>query len=401
MNKTPMGDDAFSLKKIAIPAFGPTLFYGISNGAVLPVIALSARELGASMALSGLIVSLIGIGSLVSNIPAAMITNRYGERMSMIGAATFGLLALCLCLFSNHSALLALGVLMLGMAASVFMLARQSYLIEAVPMHLRARALSSLGGSMRIGVFIGPFAAAALMHFMGLAGAYCVAIVAMIGAGLISFIVPDLVLERRANITPSAKPSIVRIARSHMKVFFTLGVGILLVSAMRASRQVVIPLWADNLGIDPATTAVIYGLVASIDMLVFYPAGVLMDQHGRLAVALPSTLLMGFALLIIPLTGGLATFLIASMILGLGNGIGSGIIMTLAADASPVSGRTEFLGIWRLIADIGSSGGPVILSAMTAAVSLAAGIAVTGVLGFAAAAIFWYWVPREPISVQR
>src|SRR3546814_16728951 len=81
-----MSDTSFSFKKIAIPAFGPSLLFGTGKGAILPVIALSARDLDASVALSGLIVGLLGIGSLFSNIPAALIIARYGERMSLIGA---------------------------------------------------------------------------------------------------------------------------------------------------------------------------------------------------------------------------------------------------------------------------------------------------------------------------
>src|SRR3546814_5805609 len=82
-----MSVSSFSLTQIAIPAFGPSLLFGTGKGAILPVIALSARDLDASVALSGLIVGLIGIGSLFSNIPAALIIARYGERLSMIGAA--------------------------------------------------------------------------------------------------------------------------------------------------------------------------------------------------------------------------------------------------------------------------------------------------------------------------
>ena len=46
------------------------------------------------------------------------------------------------------------------------------------------------------------------------------------------------------------------------------------------------------------------------------------------------------------------------------------------------------------MSDIGSTGGPALLSAVTAAVSLAAGIWCTGVTGFAAAIVLWYWIPR-------
>ncbi|MBO1111900.1 MFS transporter [Bordetella petrii] len=387
-------DAPFSFKSIAVPAFGPSILYGVSNGAILPVVALSARELDASVATSGLIVALIGIGSLVSNIPAAMITSRYGERLSMMGAAALSVLALLLCIFAGHASMLAVGVFLIGMASSVFMLARQTYMIDAVPAYMRARALSTLAGTMRIGVFVGPFAGAALIHFMGLQGAYWVAAVAMAGAGLIAHLAPDMTPPERRDAAVQAKPRVLDVARAHRRVFLTLGLGILLVSAVRASRQVVIPLWADHLGINPTTTSIIYGLVAAIDMSVFYPAGTLMDRRGRLWVAVPSTLLMGFALLGTSLTSGVVGFVIVSMMLGMGNGIGSGIVMTLGADAAPSAGRTEFLGIWRLVADLGSSLGPVVLSAITALVSLAAAVAAMGAFGLAGAAVFWHWLPR-------
>src|SRR5690606_1448309 len=101
-------------------------------------------DLDASVAVSGLIVALIGIGSLVSNIPAALVTSRYGERHAMAGAAVLSILALLLCIGASHVWMLAVGVFLVGMASSVFMLARQTYMIDAVPTHLRARALSSL-----------------------------------------------------------------------------------------------------------------------------------------------------------------------------------------------------------------------------------------------------------------
>src|SRR3546814_3174978 len=103
----------------------------------------------------------------------------------MMGAAALSVLALLLCIFAGRASMLAVGVFLIGMASSVFMLARQTYMIDAVPVYMRARALSTLAGTMRIGVFVGPFAGAALIHFMGLQGAYWVAVVAMAGAGQI------------------------------------------------------------------------------------------------------------------------------------------------------------------------------------------------------------------------
>lgn len=384
--------DSFNLKQIAIPAFGPSLLYGISNGAILPVIALTARDQGASVATAGLIAALIGVGSLLSNIPSALITERFGEKRAMAGAALVSVIGLLLVIGVPRLWVLALAMLMQGCAQSVFQLARQSHMIEVVPLAYRARALSTLGGTTRIGTFIGPFAGAALIHFLGLDGAYWVAICAMLGAGLIAIKAPDI---GPAGVPGAPRARMGDVARDHRGVYATLGVGVMLLSALRASRQVVIPLWADHLGLDATTTSLIYGLVAAIDMSVFYPAGKVMDQRGRLWVALPSTLLMGLSLMAIPLTGGAVSFVLVSVMLGFGNGIGSGIVMTLGADAAPAGARTQFLGIWRFMADLGSSGGPVALSALTALVSLGGASFGVGALGLVAAGVFWRWLPRS------
>jgi MFS family permease len=377
----------FSLRHIAVPAYGPSLLFGIGEGAILPVIPLSARELGASVPEAAFIVTLIGIGSLVSNIPASMITMHRGERWAIVAAAAWCALAMALCAATGRLGVFALGAFMVGMSQAVFNLARQSYLTEAVPVAYRARALSTLGGVMRIGMFIGPFVAAAAIHFFGVAAAYGVGVAALVLAGAVAARMPDLPGE-------AAAPSLLSTLGDHGRVFLTLGIGVMLVSAVRASRQAIIPLWADHLLLAPSVASLIYGLAGGIDMLVFYPAGQVMDRKGRGWVAVPSMLIMGLALLLMPLTQGAQALMLAAGLLGFGNGIGSGLIMTLGADHAPRAGRAHFLGLWRLMSDIGATCGPALLSFLVATTSLAAGIAVTGGVALAAAGQLAWWIPR-------
>ena len=196
-------DDTFSLRKIAVPAFGPSFLFGLGEGAILPVIALTVRQLGGSVALAALMVTMIGIGSLVSNIPASLITARWGERWAIVGASVWGALAMALCVLATSLWAFGVGVFMVGMSAAVFGLARQSYLTEAVPFRYRARALSTLGGVMRIGLFLGPFVAAALIHAMGIGGAYWAGVGALVLAGVVAARIPELPRIRRRK-APSA-----------------------------------------------------------------------------------------------------------------------------------------------------------------------------------------------------
>lgn len=390
--------EEFRLRSIAVAAYGPATLFGLAEGAIFPVIALSAIDRGATTSVAALVAALIGIGSIVTNIPSGILATRLGERRAMLLAAVVTVVGLALCLLDvggDRVALLtySVGVLLIGAASSVYNLARQSYLTEMVPPHMRARALSTLGGTMRIGVFLGPFLGAAAMHFWGLPGAYYVALVAIAAAAVIVYRVPDLELSasRRAA---AASVTTVGILKSYWRVFVTLGFGILLLSAIRQTRQIVIPLWASHLGLEPSTSSIIYGVAGAIDALTFYPAGKIMDRYGRRWVAVPSTIVLGLSFALMPLTHGVATLAVVAMIMGFGNGIGSGIVMTLGADTSPAIGRPTFLGVWRELADAGAGIGPVILSAVTALAGLALGIEVSALVGFAAAATLWAWVPK-------
>jgi MFS family permease len=343
---------------------------------------------------AALIMALIGIGSLLNNIPASLITVRWGERWAIVGAGIWSAIGMALCVLTSHLGLFAAGCLMVGMSQAVYNLARQSYMSEAVPMVYRARALSTLGGVMRIGMFIGPFLGAAAVHAFGLWAAFGVGIAGVLAAAALGARMPDLELPPLPpGQKPPAAPTVASILRDHYRLFLTLGVGVLLVSAVRSARQVVIPLWADHLLLGPAVASLIYGLAGGIDMLVFYPAGKLMDLKGRRWVAVPSMLIMGAALLLMPFTTGFNTLLLAALAVGFGNGIGSGLIMTLGADHAPRHGRAHFLGVWRLMSDIGGSCGPALLSFLAGSLSLAAGIAAIGGLAFLGAGALAHWIP--------
>lgn len=217
-------------------------------------------------------------------------------------------------------------------------------------------------------------------------------------AGVIVWRVPDL--EESAEHKAAALQVTSRgIVKDYWRVFLTLGMGIVLLSMIRQSRQVVIPLWAAHIGLSATANSVIYGIAGGIDALTFYPAGKVMDVYGRRWVAVPCVIIMGISFLLMPLTHGAVTLALVAMLMGFGNGIGSGIVMTLGADLSPSIGRPTFLGIWRELADAGQGLGPLVLSAVTALAGLAFGIVVSGLVGFAAAAALWLWIPRRSRAV--
>ena len=384
-----------TLRSIALPAYGPPLLFGIGTGAVAPAIALSARGLGASLGTAGLVVAVLGVGQIAGDVPAGALAARIGERRAMLVAVAVACLALTGCLLAPSVAVLAAGVFVLGLANSVFGLARQAYLSEVVPLHLRARALSTLGGMLRVGMFVGPFVAAPFVRLGGTDAAYTLHLVVALAAGVLLVVVPDVAQRpggaREAQMPPAR---ITDVVRRHRAVLVSLGTAVLLVGAVRASRQAVIPLWADHLGLDAATTSVVYGVSGLLDTLLFYPSGKVMDLRGRAWVAVPSMAVLGLAHLLLPLTGGLASLLAVAVLMGVGNGMGAGVVMVLGADVAPPESRAEFLGVWRLFHDAGSAAGPLVVSAVTALVALGPAVAVMGLVGLGAATLLGRRLPR-------
>ena len=390
----------FRLRSIAVAAYAPATLFGLAEGSMMPVIALSAFERGASTSIAALVGSLLGIGSIVTNIPSGILATRIGERKSMLVAAVITVIGLAFCLVNlGHGAwsllVYGVGTLLIGAASSVYGLARQSYLTEMVPPHMRARALSTLGGTLRVGMFLGPFLGAGAMELWGLPGAYYVSLAAIVAAGAIVYRVPDLEMSAEHKAAALQVTSW-GILKQYWRIFLTLGTGIVLLSAIRQTRQVVIPLWAAHIGLSPTASSIIYGVAGGIDALTFYPAGKVMDLYGRRWVAVPCVIIMAVSFILMPFTHGAMTLGCTAMLMGFGNGIGSGIVMTLGADISPAIGRPTFLGIWRELADAGTGIGPVLLSAATGLAGLGFGIIVSGTVGFAAAAALWLWIPKHP-----
>ena len=384
-------------RRLLLGVYLPVMVFEVGIGAILPVIALSATRLGASLAEAGLVVSLLAIGQIVGDVPAGAVAARLGDRRAMLVAAIASVVVLAGAALSTELWALATCLLVLGAINAVFMLARHSYLAETTPVLERARALSTLAGLQRIGTFLGPFLGAGLMHLYGLRAAWWLAVATSLVAALVVALVPDG--DHTARTGPRVPAW--QVLREHRHVFATLGLAVLMVGAVRGSRQTVLPLWAEHLGLSPATTSLVFGLSGAVDMLLFYPAGRLMDLRGRLWTAIPSMLVLAVGFALLPLSSSVTTIAWAAMLIGLGNGMGSGILMTIGADVAPPAVRAQFLGIWRLCQDAGGAAGPLLVAGGAALGSLAAGIWAMAGVSVASAAGLARWAPRFSAHATR
>ncbi|WP_431799657.1 MFS transporter [Microbacterium kunmingense] len=422
------------LGRFAPMIYGPTLLFALGEGAILPLIPVIAARLGADVATAALVASALVVGQLCGNIPAGYAVARIGERLTMVIAGLLSLAGVVGMALAPGLGVFAASVFLIGFCAAAFGLARHSFMTTRVPLSFRARALSLLGGTFRLGMFVGPFVSAGLIALFGGEAAsiwfFGVCLAAVIALVLLG---PDperplVIADARADASGPAPhagdagggetdtgepvatgPVPVRGARGpregvfrtmwrHRAVLSRLGVAAASLSAVRSARQVVLPLWGVSIGLDAQTIALVVGVSGAIDFALFYASGQVMDRFGRLWAALPAMLLMGAGFLALSFTHDLASadmwFAMFGAVLGVGNGLSSGILLTLGADAAPPEDPAPFLGSWRTLTDAGGALAPLAVSAIAAAASLSVAAAVIGVVGFVGAGAFARWVPR-------
>ncbi|WP_251856234.1 MFS transporter [Herbiconiux sp. L3-i23] len=409
------GTTAFRWRSIALPALLPTLLFSIGEGALLPIIPALASDLGATLAVAGFIAAMLTLGELFGDIPSGWIVAKIGERTAMLYATGVAIAGLITSAFAPNPVVLAVGILLIGLASAVFALARHAFMTSFVPLSHRARALSTLGGTHRLGLLIGPFlSVAALAATDSNAAPLWVFVVACGVTALTLLLLPDpeslfgaavrareagrKQLDEGEQLIRDESVGLFGTLSRHRALLLRLGTGSAIISALRASRQVILPLWGVSLGLDEAHTATIIGVAAAIDFALFYTGGQIMDRFGRLFTAVPSVLGLAVGLIGLALTHDLPAsetwFVVFAVFLSIANGIGSGILMTLGADLAPPSNPAPFLGAWRFCNDAGGAVAPLLLAGVTAALSLPVAVAAVGALGFVGAGALLRYVPR-------
>jgi len=399
----PVAEQPFNFRSVALSVYLPTILFSTGEGAVLPMIPVMAHGLGASIPFAGVIAAMVVVGELLGDIPAGWFVARFGERASMIGAAGLALAGIALSLLAIGPWLLMIGVLLIGLATSVFALARHAFMTTRVPLRYRARALSALGGIFRAGWFIGPLIAAAVIASTGTPqAAFWIFAIGCASAVVALLVLPDP--EKQTGPPPSMtaaeavpRPGLFRTIHANRAVLLRVGSGVALVGATRAARITLLPLWALSIGMSEAHTALVIGLAGGLEFALFYTSGQLMDRRGRLWSVMPCMVGLGIGFLALSflhdVPGREAWFTGVSFLLGVANGMGSGIVMTLGADLAPKDNPAAFLGAWRFSSDAGQAASPLLIAALaTVSLSLASGV--IGVLALVGAGLLARFIPR-------
>lgn len=388
--------------ELALAVYLPTALLAMGQGLLLVTLPFYASDLGVGLTMVSVIVSAAAMGTLVTDVPAGAVLFRIGLRRSMlIGSAMVVCGTLSLALPLPVEAVVALRLLA-GVGTAMWGLSRHAFITQNADPGSRGRSIAVFGGINRIGMFAGPAIGGLLATAASTAASFLVAGV----MGLLAFVAALLFIPRdKAAETASrglgqARWSLVRrTLRDNSGDLMAAAIAQLFAQMIRQGRTLLIPLvGGTSLDLNPAEVGLIMTASAVLDMSMFIPAGVLMDRFGRKFASVPSFAVMAIGIGMVPFAGSFMGLLIAALVIGLGNGLGSGAMMTLGADLAPEGATGEFLGIWRLIGDVGMVAGPLAVGFIAAWMGLTGSAIALMVAGILASAILFFLVKETRVA---
>ena len=390
-------------RALLLSIYVPAAIVTFSRALILPILPLFALSFDASYSMVGIVIGAQGIGNLVADVPAGMIIRRLGrKRVMLCGAAVIALSAAAVAWAGSLTELMVYRFVS-GVGMALWNISRHAYLTEHIRRSRRGRASAIMGGIGRIAGFGGPvlggllatafgyrlpFVVCAVCGLLGL-----VATARLVAADDASRALKESGEEEDAEASQPA--GLAEVLKSHCRILLSAGSGQLCAQMIRAARNVIIPLYAtDTLGLDVAAVGLITSVSYGVDMLLFVPAGMIMDRFGRKFASVPSFVIQSAAMACIPLTTGFGQLMAVATAIGLGNGIGAGTMLTLGSDLAPSQSRAEFLGMWRLIGDSGHAGGALVVGRVADLAGLGIAPLVVAAMGLGGAAILGLLVPE-------
>lgn len=390
------------MNRALVALYVPAALLSFCRGLLVPTLPVFADSFEISIALVGLVLAAEATGMLLADAPAGFLVSRMQPKRAMLlGVGTVGLGVLGTALAPQlWMVFITLGLT--GAGSSLWNLSRHAYLTGATRSHNRGRTMGVFGGVSRLGHFVGPAVGGAVALAWGIRAPFFLYLaVVAVALVLIALLLPPE--ERPGGASVRRGSGETRAAlRASVPSLLNVGTAQVMVQMLRAGRTVLVPLYGTQvLGLDVASVGLIVSVASLIDFSLFYPAGLVMDRLGRKAAIIPSFILQGAAMALLPLTGSFTSLLLVAALGGLGNGLSTGTMMTLGSDLAPREALAEFLALWRLVGDVGFVGGPILVGFVAQAAGLGVSGVALGALGTGAATWFAYRVPetlrkREP-----
>jgi len=344
---------------------------------IVPALPVLAKSVGISAGTAAQIITALALGRFAGLPVSGVVLDRLGTRSALIAGPALsciaGLLAAGMPWFSLILAL----VFLIGVAESVWVIAREVAGIDLARPDQRGRVLSGFHGVNYLGFALGPLFGGMLAETAGfratfVAYAVCAALSVLIGLSVQN---SRSSYESHSTLKPIkgwGLSSALDRLRSLRDLFHQIQPDLRATYAVlvfatftsfvhRVTTQSIVPLYASSeLNLTPKEVGLLFSISGFTVFAMILPAGFVIDKVGRKWATVPSTGIPALAFLLIPFSENFLQLAVLLAFLGISNGLSLGSLATSTFDVVPANARGRLQAARRTMAEIGGVGAPLI-----------------------------------------
>ena len=318
---------------------------------VAPILPLYADSLGVSTATIGLVISVFGLARFMTNMPTAILSDRFGRRWILVMGPVIAAVGNTLAGTVDSLAPLLVYRFIAGVGSAAFITGAVIFIGDISTSGNRGRLMSVYQGSFALGITLGPAIGGFAAELFGLRAPFFLVGAVSVCSGIWAYFkVPETrpqagddssAAERPVGRTQAGASSTGAPKRAYSfllsRDFILVGLVFMVTFFTRGGAQfTLIPLkGANDLGLSPGQLGAIFTIPPVIGFLLLPFVGSISDQYGRKKTIVPGLLIVSAALVLLGVSPVLMLYVAGMALYGLGNGIEGPTPVAYVADISP------------------------------------------------------------------
>jgi MFS family permease len=343
---------------------------------IIPAVPVLAQSFGISPGTAAQTITALALGRFTGLPVSGMVLDRLGTRSALIAGPGLSCIAAVLAAAMPRFSLILALIFLVGVAESVWVLAREMAGIDMARPDQRGRVLSGFHGVNYLGLALGPLLGGLLTESVGFRAVFivyalCAALSVVLGFSTAS---PpaSFSLLRSGRPQDSQRQTLSERLYGWKDLFHQIhpelrSTYIVLVIATftsithRVTTTSMLPLYATSrLGLTPKEVGFLFTISGLSVVAMILPAGFVIDKVGRKWATVPSTGIPAIAFLLIPFTESFFQLAVLVSFLGVSNGLSLGSLATSTYDVVPAAARGRLQAARRTMAEIGGVSAPLL-----------------------------------------
>lgn len=329
-----------------------------------PLLAIFAKEIGATGVWIGLAVAGYWVSRVLLEIPSGILSSKYGYYTPMVLGLVLTALGSAVCMYVSDPIQLVLGRALQGLGAPLFFAVSMTFIVNLFPVERRGGAMGVFQGIEFFGNILGSAFSGYMVTAFGFKGGFLLATMLVVISIILIMAPKNIRAESRAQPKTASIP-----LSSLLKVFENKTL-LIVASATLAEfimstgvLYTVFPLYTnEGLGFSLTDIGLLMGARSVGYVVAMLTMGAVADRVGRrpvLIFGLASTAVMIVALSFVSSFLGI---LILISVLGVTTGAIWIVCPVLAAESVDPSLRGAAIGTYRTFFDLGSIFGPITMT---------------------------------------